>query len=73
MNNIRIIESKTDVAETIANFQADASRFDGVILLGIDKEGAQYLMTSTMSAMQKSFLCQFLNAWMVKWFRLDSE
>lgn len=65
------LEIKTDVAATIAEFSAQAEGFEGVMLIGLTKAGEQYLRTSTMSMHQKSFLVAFLNAYLVKWFRLE--
>lgn len=67
------IERKTDVELILKECLDFAPSLDGVIVLGLTQDGAQILRTSTMSAMEKSFMCAFLNAWMTKWFQLESQ
>lgn len=73
MTNIVKLESKNDVHEVLANAVEIEKELDGVIVLGLKKDSSQLLLTSTMNAYEKSFLCQFLNAWMCKWFKLEVE
>jgi hypothetical protein len=66
-------EQKSDVKDALELTLKEAPDLDCVLILGICKDGSQLLRSSTMSAMEKSFLCAFLNAWMTKWFRLSSD
>lgn len=71
MSNLTVIEKKTDVKATIEAATEMMDSLDGVMIVGLDKEGRQHLWTSTMSQMEKCFLTAFLNAWATKWFKLD--
>lgn len=71
MKNIRVLEHKTDVFETLSEAIKFEKELDGVIVIGLLKDGSQMMRSSTMNAMQKSFLVQFLNSWMNRWFAFD--
>lgn len=66
-------EQKSDSKEVVEDALNWVSECKGVMILAIKRDGSQILRTSTMNAMQKSFLCAFLNAWMTKWFQLENE
>lgn len=70
MSNLIKLEFETDVKQTIEAFLKNSDQFSSVILLGLDKECRQHLMTSSCSGQEKAFMTQFLNAWMNKWFEL---
>ncbi len=70
MTNITAIKSSTDVLETIEEFKKSHEKYQCVMLLAIDKDGAQILRTSTMNGYEKSFLVGFLNAWLSSWFNI---
>lgn len=70
---IKVLEQKNDVREALEEVLAYSDNLDGVIILGLKKDSGQALWTSTMSGMQKAFLASFLQAWIVKWFRLEDE
>jgi len=71
VKNLVKLEIKTDVKDTLKEVLDMSDSLSGVIVLGLTKESTQILRTSTMSAMEKSFLASFLNAWMTKWFELE--
>lgn len=71
LKNLVKLEIKTDVKDTLKEVLDMSDSLSGVIVLGLTKESTQILRTSTMSAMEKSFLASFLNAWMTKWFELE--
>ena len=63
----------SDVRATLEDCLAQADGLDGVIVIALTKDTAPILRTSSMNAMKKAFLVQFLNAFMVKWFKLEEE
>lgn len=71
-DNLREIKQRNhdDIMSALNNIAAEVDQLDGVIILALKKDGGQRMETSTMSGFQKAFLCQFLNAWMTKWFRI---
>lgn len=72
---MKVVEltQKSDVRDVIEEALGFADRLDGVIVLALDKDGAQLLRSSTMNAMQKAFLGAFFSAWLSRWFRLEDE
>ncbi len=66
------LQFKTDVRETLNSVQEIAENLDGVIVMGLRKDGQQMLLSSTMNGMQKAFLVGFANAWMASWFGLGN-
>jgi len=75
-NNIVNLEIKSQISDVNDILKECLDMSDGlqsVIVLGLFKDSSQMLRTSTMSAMEKAFLAQFLNAWMTQWFRLDGD
>jgi hypothetical protein len=74
MSELRIIEHKSDVEQTLKDAIDNlAPHLQGVLVIGLGKNGEQYLRSSTMSGIEKAFLCQFLNYWMASWFEHRSE
>jgi len=67
------IDAKTDVKNVLQECLELSDGLSAVIVLGLFKDSSQMLRTSTMSAMEKAFLAQFLNAWMNQWFKLEVE
>lgn len=64
MENLRVIEGKTDVRETLERFLKNAEEYRGIVILALDKETSPEIVTSTMNLMEVSFLATFLNAWL---------
>lgn len=63
-----------DCIKVASNFaENEASKFDVVLILGIDKNGAQHLFGSNCSHMERSFIHAFFTAWILKWFRLGES
>ena len=60
----------TDVKETLESALGHAEGFECVVVIGITKDGQQWLRGSTSNAYQKSFLFTFHQACMNDWFRL---
>lgn len=73
MSNVRELIVETDCKEVISEALEHAEEFDGVIIIGLKKDGTQSLRSSTMSGMQKAFLVSFMNAWMNHWFELGEQ
>lgn len=71
LKNLVKLEMKTDVKDILKEVLDMSDLLSGVIVLALTKESTQILRTSTMSAMEKSFLTSFLNAYMTKWFELE--
>lgn len=70
--SVHVIESKSDVLETLSEIVKSAEDLECVMVVAIHNDGSQRLWTSSMSGYKKAFLVQFLNAWMTKWFNLES-
>lgn len=68
MGKLTVLEHKSDVREALQLMLQEADKLEGVMILGLTKEGGQMMQTSTMSGYQKGFLIQFATAWMSKWF-----
>ena len=73
VKNLIKLEMKNDVKDILKEINDMSDSLASVIVLGLTKESTQILRTSTMSAMEKSFLASFLNAWMSKWFQLEDK
>lgn len=73
MADLLKIEGTTDVAETLQKVLDEKGSLQAVIVVGLYKDGSPMLRTSTISGYQKAFLTLFLNAWMVKWFKLEEH
>jgi len=68
------IDTTKNVNETIDDFKKELSqKVDCVIILATDREGRQYLRSSSMNHLERSFLCQFFNAYLNQWFDLGEE
>jgi len=53
---------------TLQDMLKRAEHFDGVIILGLNKDGSQYLSASRFSMSDKVFLIQFAQSWVNRWF-----
>ncbi len=60
------LKHETDVKETLECFLERASSFDGVVLIALNKDGSQYLVTSSMSMYKRAFLKCFFDSWVMK-------
>ena len=67
---MKIVELKRDetIKESLDNFTKGVDNYDCVLLVAIQKDGAQILMTSNCNALEKSFMTSTVNAWMNSWF-----
>ena len=65
--------NKSDVREALEAVMAEADQLDGIIVLKMYKDTSSGIQTSTMSAVVKAYLCQMLNAHLLKWHLLESE
>ena len=67
---MKIVEIKKDetIKEALDNFTKCVDNYDCVLLVAIQKDGAQILMTSNCNALEKSFMTSTVNAWMNSWF-----
>jgi hypothetical protein len=71
---VTVLKLESDVKETLAELNADADQYDGVIAVVIMKDGTHRIIGSTMSGYQKAFLVGFMNAWGQSLFNLvESE
>lgn len=66
----KLPDAKTDVRETLEEALKMADDLSCVVVLGLTKDRAQILRTSTCAAADKAFLLCFFQAWMSKWFKL---
>jgi len=73
MTNLISIESPRDVKETIEYALSISEFLDGVIIIALNKDTTQWLSTSKMNGMQKAFLIQFAQSYMINWFSLKDE
>lgn len=72
MKTVSIEDKKReDVRETLNSFVDKYPQVDRIIVLGLDKDYAQYLMTNKINGAERAFLLQFLQAYMNSWFKLD--
>lgn len=62
-DNLIKLNFDTDVEERLSEALKIANELQGVIIIGMFKEGGQYLCSSKMTGMEKSFLVQFANSW----------
>jgi hypothetical protein len=63
-----VTESQTPEG-TLKEMLAQADRFDGVVVLAIQKgDEGPLLMSSRMSMQEKAFLLAFANSWLLHWF-----
>ena len=62
------LKFETDVKKTIDDALQRSELMQGVIIIGLLKDGSQYLATSTMSGMEKSYLVSFANAYLNDYF-----
>jgi hypothetical protein len=63
------VKPQSDVAPTIQSFLDKSDDMQSVMLLSINKDGSQFMVTSTMSGMEKAFLTQFAQAAMNEHFK----
>jgi hypothetical protein len=49
-----------------------SDRFEGVIAIALNKDGSQFLMSSTMSMLTKTFLVNFAFSWVMEWFHHEN-
>ena len=64
---------ETNVTSTLEDAVKMAEELDGVVVLGLKRDGTQVLLTSNFSAMGKALLLAFFQAWMTRWFSLGDE
>ncbi len=69
----KLIEIKPEdrsrsVKDTLQSMLDRADNFDGVVVLALNKDSSQYMVTSNMSHIEKSFLCAFFNSFVSQWF-----
>lgn len=68
---MKILELPVDpsVKETLQSMLDRSDHFQGVIVIALNKDESQFMMTSNMNAQQKSFLMAFAqNFFLKKWF-----
>ncbi len=49
----------------------DAENIECVVILGLRKNGQQMIQTSDSTAYQKSFVLNFFQAWMLRYFNFE--
>lgn len=57
------------VEESINHFLERKDSFECVMLVGVNKDGSQYAVTSNCDAYKKAFMVQFAMAMMQNWFK----
>lgn len=74
MTLIELPAPVSDVRTVLEECLEMADGLDSVVVLGLTKvDRCQVLRTSSMSAADKAFLSQFLNAYVIKWFKLEDH
>ena len=76
MADIRVIQAPSkaaEIKEVLAEVGEMAESLDCVIVLGLFKDSSQLLRTTSISGMEKAFLCQFFSAWMNNWFEFSGR
>lgn len=68
MSNLTVLNRGSDVKEKIEDFLKKYESFDGVMLIGLNKDGTTYMSTSTMSGMEKTYLAAFAQAYIASLF-----
>lgn len=69
MSNIRELpKPDPQVKETLQEVLDHVDDIEGVIVLVLNKDGKQELVTSSMNMPDKCFLKAFFDAWTAKWF-----
>lgn len=68
MTKLIRIDSKNGVKEILEEALSLSEHFDGVIVIALNKDSTQWLSTSNMNGMQKAFLIQFAQSYMMNWF-----
>ena len=63
------IEEKGDVEKTLEQSLASAKSLGGVMILELNKDGSQRLLTSSLSMHEKAFLVAFAQAYINEWFK----
>lgn len=69
---MKVIEMKKDaeIIEVLEDVKSQAGNLKCIVVLGLYHDTSQMLRTSNSSAIEKSFLLAFFQAWMAKWFNL---
>lgn len=69
---MKVLELKRDdCAKFLREIADDNPSLEGVIVLGIYKDGTQMIRTSSMSHYEKCFLLAFFQAWLGSWFSFE--
>lgn len=67
---MKVVELPNDnsVEEALTYIAERGDKIKGVMIISLNKDGSQYMVTSKMSTYERAFLTQFANATMLKWF-----
>lgn len=68
MGEIIDIKSGGSPETALKEMLAKADQIDCVMIVSINKDGTQFLMTSSVSAMEKCFMKCFMDSYVSKWF-----
>lgn len=66
---LRKIEKETDVKQTILEMLERADHLDGVIVLGLTKDGSQFLKSSTLRDADRALLYCFFQSYVNSKYR----
>lgn len=69
MNLFELKPKESDVKKTIEEFLEMHENFDCVMLVALNKDGTQFMQSSTMNQFERSFLSQFVQSSIFWWFR----
>jgi hypothetical protein len=73
MTHIKPVDRVTDVKEVLEEGLKFADQMDGVIVLGLHKDGSSLMRSSNMSMYEKMFLKAFFESWASSWFNLKNN
>ena len=73
---MKIIEFKNKSTETMKELlvkinKLDFENIDGLVVLILNKDGTQEILSSNMNMLEKSFLLQTFQSWVNNWFKFN--
>lgn len=72
-SNVRLLEQPaSDIIETLDLVREHADEIAGIIVIGLNKDGTQSLISSSMSQIERCFLISFANSYVHHWFKPEA-
>lgn len=73
-SNVRLLKPPDgDVPETLEFVRSHADQIAGIVVIVLNKDGSQSLISSTMSQLERTFLIAFANSYVSRWFSGEDE